>query len=319
MHPQIVFMFTGQGSQYFQMGRELYEQHPVFRRVVDQGEAHVRRRLGRSLTGELYGRPRADPFDDLALSHPALMVVGCALAETLVAEGIRPDMVWGSSLGELIAGVCAGVWSFESALETVMEQARLVTQTCPPGGMLAVLADPALFAQLRDEGHALALAGINFHSHFTVSGPSEALARAQAALSARGVTHQRLPVGYAFHSSAVDPIEQPFLRFCSTLPFNHRPRTAFLSSACAGPLTEVTPQSFWSAVRGPMRFRDAAQRLEAGGASVFVDCGPSATAATLVKYNLSRSSGSVCFPVLSPYHQGLQQLERLKQHLQQHA
>ena len=98
-------MFSGQGSHYYQMGKDLYESHPVFRSQMEQGDAIVRALAGRSVLDELFRHPISMPFDDLVISHPALIMLEYALFRVLVSEGIVPDCVWGSSAGEFAAGI----------------------------------------------------------------------------------------------------------------------------------------------------------------------------------------------------------------------
>jgi bacillaene synthase trans-acting acyltransferase len=315
--PQLILMFSGQGSQYFQMGKELYEHHPVFRRVLDRGDALVQQQLGRSLCAEIYGRPRSDVFDDLLMSHPALLVVEYAMYETLQSEGISADQVWGSSLGEMSAAAAAGVWSFESALQIVIDQARAVTATCPAGGLLAVLGNMDLYADLKNFGHDIALAGVNFKSHFTIASDPATLQAVQQSLKERDIAFQRLPLRYGFHSAALEPAQQLFLRCCAAQPVNRTPRIPFLSGATGNYVSEITPDYLWAVMRGPMRFSEAVQRLEQRGPNVFVDCGPSGTSATFVKYNLTDTSRSTVHPLLTPFHQGRQKLAQLKDHVAQ--
>jgi acyl transferase domain-containing protein len=168
--PRLVFMFSGQGSQYFQMARDLYDGYEVFRETMHVGERIVRRKLGRSLLAELYGRSHTQVFDDLRLSHPALLMTEYAIYRVLISEGIAPDAVWGSSLGEFVAAVASGAWSYETAMDAVLEHARLVTAHCEPGGMLAVLGGLEHYDALVAEGIPLTLAGVNFAMHFTLAG-----------------------------------------------------------------------------------------------------------------------------------------------------
>src|SRR5262249_54925545 len=113
-------MFSGQGAQYYGMGRELLE-HPVFARQLHEQDAVVRELLGRSVVQHLYDqtRTRSERFDDTLLTHPANFKVQYALAEVLRHEGVRPTAVLGASLGELVAVTVAEVIDRDTALAAV--------------------------------------------------------------------------------------------------------------------------------------------------------------------------------------------------------
>ncbi len=314
MKARVVFMFAGQGAQYFQMGKDLYAQGGVFRSEFEKGEAIVRDLCGRSLSAEIYGRNRAEAFDDLALSHSALIVMGLAVCRTLEAEGVFPDEVWGTSLGEYVAGIVAGCWTLETALRTVITQARLVGQQCPPGGMVAVLGEPALFDELRAAGVDATLAGINFDRHFTIAGSSAVLDAAEQFLQAKGTTFQRLPVRYAFHSAAIDGMRDSYVHYCTGHQFLPA-RVRMTSGIDGNDVAMISAPYLWDAIRQPMRFSETLARLEQRGPNVYVDCSPSGTLATFVKYNLGTSSSSQTFPILTPFNHSVQKLEQLRAHL----
>lgn len=306
-------MFAGQGAQYFQMGKDLYEHNAVFRREFDHGEAIVRDLCGRSLSAEIYERNRAEAFDDLALSHAALIVIELAVCRTLEVAGIVPDEVWGTSLGEYVAGVVAGSWTLDASLHAVVTQARLVGEQCPAGGMLAVLGAPSLFDDLRRADVDITLAGINFQQHFTLAGSHAALADAERVLLATGATFQRLPVRFAFHSAAIDGMREAYVRYCGEHVF--RPARVRMTSGIDGrDLSQLSASYLWEVIRQPMRFAETWALLERRGPHIYVDCSPSGTLATFGKYNLGASSSQV-FPILTPFNQGMQNLERLRAHV----
>jgi bacillaene synthase trans-acting acyltransferase/trans-AT polyketide synthase/acyltransferase/oxidoreductase domain-containing protein len=146
---QIVFMFSGQGAQYYQMGRELFDTDPVFRRWMRTCDALARPVIGADLTEIIYGNTLAESagFDRLLHTHPALLAQGYSLAQALKCRGIEPDYVLGYSLGELIGAVFAGAISLQDGFALVLEQARLVERTTPPARMVAVLNRPELMQE----------------------------------------------------------------------------------------------------------------------------------------------------------------------------
>jgi trans-AT polyketide synthase/acyltransferase/oxidoreductase domain-containing protein len=308
-------MFSGQGSHYYQMGCDLWESHPVFRTRMERADALVQPLLGRSVLEELYGHPASRPCDDLAVSHPALVMVEHALWATLVSEGIEPDCLWGTSAGEFAAAVAAGIWSLESALATSVEQARQVARSCSPGGMLAVLGPRDLYDRSPVIREHTTLAGVSYDRHFVVSGSTPNLDRVERFLAERNIHCQRLAIPFAFHADGIDAARDAVVRFCHTLPPFKTPRVAYLSGMTAQYLSGVPRAYFWDVLRQPMRFYEGVTRLEQEQASVFVDCGPAGTSANFIKYGLPPRSRSICFPTMTAFHQGRANLEILKKQL----
>ncbi len=180
---EIVFMFSGQGSQYFHMGRSLYEDNRTFRGWMIRLDEIARQSLGKSVVETLYSdvHRKGDPFDRMLLTHPAIFMVEYSLAQALIHAGVRPDMVLGVSLGAFAAATVAGFIEVDDAFAAVMQQAIAVEQLCEPGGMTAVLGAPSLFSEdflaSRSE-----LAAVNFSSHFVVSARRPELDAVEAAL-----------------------------------------------------------------------------------------------------------------------------------------
>jgi bacillaene synthase trans-acting acyltransferase len=308
----IIFMFSGQGSQYYQMGREFYDSHPVFRKAVDDGDAIVRGLLGRSVRDEIFSSPISREFNDFLISHPALVVIEHATCRMLTGEGIEPHCVWGCSAGEFAAAIAAGAWDLETALRATVTQARQVIENCPPGGMLAVLASPALFDEIDDLRAYSTLAAVNYANHFILSGLQDGLRKVETILRNKQVVYQRLPVPFGFHSPAIDAAAAAFNTYCSTLPKLPRPSTPMLSSLTAAQVTAIEATYFWQVVRQPIRFSDALKALNHIENGLFIDCGPSGTLATLLNYAAART-GILGLPVLSPYKGGKNNLQKIKE------
>jgi bacillaene synthase trans-acting acyltransferase len=298
---EIVFMFSGQGSQYFQMGKELFDKNDTFRDWMVRLDDIARPSSGRSVIETLYSdaRGKGDPFDRTLLTHPAIFMVEYSLAQSLIHAGVWPDIVLGVSLGSFAAATVAGFIAIEDALAAVMRQAIAIEECCEPGGMTAVLGDPALFADdfLSSRGE---LAAVNFSSHFVVSARRTELAAIEAALSKHNVGYQRLPVSFPFHSQWMDKARAPFESFMRSVPCKQG-RLPLVCCDQVAILSNLSSDYFWNVVRHPIRFREAIALLERQGSRRYIDVGPSGTLATFLKYGLSAITESTVHAILTPF------------------
>ncbi|MFG6107404.1 acyltransferase domain-containing protein [Leptothoe sp. EHU-05/26/07-4] len=310
---KVIWMFSGQGSQYFDMGRDLYKANPVFRDRMQACDAHCERLLGFSILEIIYPRAnvsKSAPFDNLHHTHPALLCIQYSLAQTLLSQGMKPDLMLGYSLGEWVALSVFGVLPFAAALESVVEQVDLLKRCTPPGGMLAVMASPDI-VDSSPVYQDMAISAHNFRNHFVLSGLKQSIDCVQAHLRASEITHQRLPVTVAFHSPAMDAIEmyykaQGHRKYPQSL-------TIPLVSLAYTEILDILPEDFlWNILRRPVFFEKTIRRLEADGDYHFVDLGPSGTLATFLKYLLTPDSHSKISPILTPFQQAQVNLERLE-------
>jgi bacillaene synthase trans-acting acyltransferase len=299
--PENVFMFSGQGSQYFQMGGELFETNDTFRNWMVRLNEIAQRSSGMSVVETLYsnGHARGDLFERTLLTHPAIFMVEYSLAQSLIHAGVQPDIVLGVSLGSFAAAAVAGFIGVEDALTAVMRQAIAIEECCEPGGMTAVLADPTLFAEdflnCRSE-----LAAVNFGSHFVVSARRTELNELEAGLRQRNLNYQRLPVSFPFHSKWIEKARTPFQSFMGSI----RHKRSRLPLACCHQtaiLSDLSDDYFWNVVRYPIQFRETTARLEQQGPRRYIDVGPAGTLATFLKYGMSATTNSKVHAILTPY------------------
>lgn len=305
-----VFMFSGQGSHYFQMGRPLFDADARFRERLLRLDAAAQRIAGLRVLDAIHGSGKAETFDRTLLTHPAIFMIEVALAQRLMDDGPPPDLVLGASLGSFAAAVVAGHLDAEDALAAVIEQARAFEATCAPGGMIAVLGEPRLHEEDFLRGRS-ELAGVNFDGHFVVSAAQADLASIEEGLTRRGLTYQRLAVSFAFHSRQADAARERFEVFMRRLPRGSGARP-LVCCAQGRALDRLPDDFFWRAVREPLRFRDAIHHLEQQGPHRYVDVGPSGTLATFVKYLLPAGSASRAHAILTPYGQDLKNLAALR-------
>lgn len=304
-----VFMFSGQGSHYFQMGRELYEHNEVFRHEMTRLDRLAQQLSGERVLDVIYSRGKADTFDCTRQTHPAIFMVQYSLAQCLLQAGVVPDATLGASLGSFAAAAVAGFVSAEDALGAAIRQAAAFEACCEPGGMIAVLADRHLRTDSFFREHS-ELAAINFDSHFVVSAPEYNIAAIERTLNQRSISSQRLAVSFAFHSRWIDAARAPFESFAASIA-RHPGRLPLACCRQATLLTEIPDDFFWSSVRQPIRFQETIAALEARGAHRYIDVGPAGTLATFAKYCLPPGSRSTTHPILTPFGRDLSNLSKL--------
>ncbi|MFF0854552.1 ACP S-malonyltransferase [Streptomyces sp. NPDC003280] len=296
----VVFMFSGQGSQYYGMGRELFAENEVFRAALRRHDAVVAEELGESVLARLFDpdRRRNDPFTDTRLTHPAIVMIELALAETLRSAGVEPDHLLGSSLGEYAAAAVSGSIAPDACLRLLVRQAEGLGAG-PRGGMLAVLARPDVLDRV-PELRACEIAARNYPGHFVVAGTDDDLDRAEAALRRADVLHQRVPVEYAYHSRLMDEVLGACRASLDEAEFAP-PRLPWVSCVDGEPVERPGAEHFWQVARRPIEFQRTMDRMRARGDFLYLDLGPSGTLHNFVRGNLPTGTRSRSLALLSPF------------------
>lgn len=312
MSQPVVFMFSGQGSQYYQMGRGLYRKDPVFRGWMQKLDSLNAEAIGASVLEELYdaGKRKCDPFDDLSLSSQAIIMVQYALARTLIEKVIEPDFVLGASMGEIVSALVAEVLPYEEAAQMIPPLIRALQTHCPEGRMIAVLDDPRVYrenALLRENTE---LAAVNLDCHFVLSCHSDRFARVEGFLRAGDITYEVLPVAFGFHSSLMNSAESA----CKEVVRGRlaRPPAVPLVSCCYADFVERFHDDYlWDVLRRPIWFQKTIRLMEEKGEYVYLDLGPTGTLATLGRHLIGETSRSESLALLSPFDRDLQNLEKV--------
>ncbi|MEO8804850.1 MAG: type I polyketide synthase [Burkholderiaceae bacterium] len=289
--PEVVFLFTGQGSQYPGMSQQLYESSPVFREVIDRcDELLGADAQGRTLKSVLQPGPIENaPIHETAWTQPALFAVEYALTQLWRSWGVEPAAVIGHSVGEYVAACVAGVFTLEEGLKLIAERGRLM-QALPPGGAMAALFTSAdevarAVAPLADR---LAIAAINAPDSVVVSGEATAVDALLASFALRDVQGQRLFVSLAAHSPLVEPALDAMEACASSVPMR-APRIPVAWNVTGGvALPKGAPDaSYWRRhLREPVRFAEGVATLYEDGYRVFLEVGPHPTLVALAQRSL---------------------------------
>ncbi|GCF07142.1 acyltransferase domain-containing protein [Dictyobacter arantiisoli] len=312
----VVFLFSGQGSQYFQMGKELFAHNQIFRRWMLHLDSLVKTNASISVIQQLYAEDKnpSEPFKRTLYTHPAIFMVEFALAQTLIEQQVIPDVLVGYSLGEFVAATVAGMLKVEEALDLVIKQARLFETYCQPGTMLAILHHIDLYYQTPELSTLCELAAVNHDTHFVVSGKEAHIHKLKSFLTGKGILCEILPVSYAFHSAYINTIEPHYKRLLATTSYSP-PQIPIFSSLSGKQIFNLSPEYFWEVVRKPMNFSQTIQTLEEDGPHQYVDVGPGGTLTNLTKRNQHLNALTQCYTILSPFHQDVKNTARVTQML----
>jgi acyl transferase domain-containing protein/aryl carrier-like protein len=271
--PRLAFVCSGQGPQWWAMGRQLLRDEPGFRTVIERCDAIVRQLGDWSILDELTAHESRSRMDITAVSQPCIFALQVALAELWATWGVRPAALVGHSVGEVAAAYLAGAFSLDDAVRIIFHRGRCMELAPERGAMLAAGVTPEIAQQLiAGYGDRVSLAAVNSPSSVALSGEGRALEELAALLESRGTLCRFLKVNYAFHSAQMDPIREELLAALAGL--RPRPITVpFFSTvtgrAMDGP--ELGPEYWWDNVRRTVRFVDGVERLIERGCDAAIE------------------------------------------------
>jgi amino acid adenylation domain-containing protein len=302
-NPAIVFLFGGQGTQYVNMGLNLYRDEPPFRAIVDDCCEYLKPHLGRDLRELLYPEHGDEKTAQISLqdtlyTQPSIFAIEYALARFWQGIGVEPAMMVGHSIGEFVAATLAGVWKLEDVLTIVALRGRLM-QKLPRGSMMAVNKGADAIAKILPE--SLQIASSNSRNLCVVSGPEANVRELQEQLEAENIVCRHLHTSHAFHSKMMDPIIEPLREAVAKIEL-HAPERQFVSTVTGRPITdaESTDPAYWAShARKTVEFGEAIRYIEDQGYDLFVECGPRSTMCSLVRQQFTFGHPCTAIPTFS--------------------
>ena len=287
----ITFMFSGQGSQYVQMGRGLYKAFPVFKNILDEGFNLLENSTGTDYSSILFSSDDEQAINNTQYTQPILFLFEYALAKLLMDLGIHPKYMIGHSLGEYVAATISGVWRFEDALTIVAKRGMLMAQM-EAGDMLSVRTSiNNVPTEILDN---VSIAAENTKDSFVVSGTKEAIASVMNYFKANDIACIPLQTSHAFHSGMMYPMLKAFRTTLESVTFN-TPTIPFVSNTTGEFIldTEATAIDYWlNHVVDTVRLNKGIKTIVGKDHQLIIEVGPGRALSTFCKSEFSDQTDS---------------------------
>lgn len=286
----IVFMFSGQGTQYPRMAAQLYKSYKVFSDLVDYCAEKFKPLLNIDLRNILFPaesgtESAADALSQTQFTQPALFTIEYSLARLIMSWGVQPTALIGHSIGEYVAACLSGVFTFDDTLSLIANRARLM-QEQPAGAMLSISAAREIFQPFLTDETEIAL--VNGPGIFVVGGPLTAIDILAEKLDKNKIVYRRLHTSHAFHTAMMENVCKPLEEIIAAIP-KASPQIPFISNVSGTwvtPAQAISPQYWTSHLRSTVHFSEGIDELlHSMPDSIYIEIGPGNSLCTLTGHH----------------------------------
>ncbi len=284
----LIFMFPGQGSQYVNMSRSLYNEQPEYRKIVDNCAEILTPIIDKDIRTIIFADDNIDKANELLsetqYTQPALFVVEYALAKYLMHLGLKPDQMIGHSVGEYVAACIANVFSLEDALYLIAHRGKLV-QRQAAGKMLVISMSGVKASEYISD--KISLAAVNGPEQSVLAGENADIKQLQLELNELGYFTRELKTSHAFHSHMMDSIIPEFIALFDSITVNppSKPYMSNVTGRVIEPQEAMSPEYWAKHLSKTVLFNDGIKLLLKNPQAALVEVGPSDVLRTLVRWH----------------------------------
>lgn len=273
---KVVMIFPGQGSQWLGMGRELFQEEPIFRASIEACDKAFKPYTDWSLIDQLHATPEQSRLTEIDVIQPALSAMQIALAKLWISWGIQPDAVVGHSMGEVAAAHISGALNLDDAARIICTRSKLMKTVSGKGGAMAVTELSLIQAdELVQRFPKLSVAVSNSPKSTVLAGDQNAITEVLAELESKGLFARQVKVDVASHSRQMDPLKEDLRKALQTITptFNQIPiHSTVRNKAMAG---EELNADYWvDNLRGTVQFSSVLEKLMQDDHVVFIEVSP---------------------------------------------
>lgn len=285
-----IFLFAGQGSQYYGMGSRLYNSNNIFKKQMDHFDSLYLKMTGESLLSELFNKKKKyDVFERLIYTHTAIYMFEYSLYKYLESQNKYPDVLIGSSLGEFVCMAVSGAVNPDNSFEYIYNQAKIIEEKCLNSFLCGLICSVRFFYEYLNEIKGVFLVSINSKKNIVIGGNIEIYDEVCTFLKKHNIPFVRLPVQYAFHTPCIENAKESINLLFDKYTF-FKTELPYYSSFTCYPVKKIDSNLLWEVIRSPMDIVGVSEKI--GHGNSIYDLSPGSTLLNSIKNNTDNRSNT---------------------------